>query len=143
MAPEDRGGRGAERFGGGDEIPLFDRKRLAAHDARHVEPLNSANGNENQHEMTPEYHDEDDHEKNEGKRVDDLDGAHHQAIRVAASVARDSTVGDTNGHRHKRGEQANRERNPSSNEHSCEKVAAVGIGPEQKHGPLQWHVDLK
>src|SRR6202011_808482 len=70
MAPKyDRGAR-AKRLGGGDKLLLLDRKRSAAHDPRHVEPFDSANRHENEHEMAAEDHDEDDHEKNERKRID-------------------------------------------------------------------------
>src|SRR6202047_2538146 len=58
MAPKYSRGARAKRLGGGDKIPLLDRKRLAAHDPRHVEPLDGADRHENQHEMTAEYHDE-------------------------------------------------------------------------------------
>ena len=60
-----------------------------------------------------------------------------------ACIAGDRAIGDADCQRNERGEQANRERNPSSDEDTCEKIAAIGIGPEQKHGPLHGHVDVK
>ena len=64
-------GRRAKRLGGGDKIPLLDRKRLAAHDPRHVEPFDGADRHENQHEIAAEYHHQHDDEKNERERIDD------------------------------------------------------------------------
>src|SRR5208283_5161833 len=92
---------------------------------------------------TSEDHDEDDHEKNERQRIDDLDRTHHQTIDTSTGVARDCTIGDTDGQGNERRKQANGKRNAASYEDPCEKIAAIGIGPEQKHHPLQWHVDLQ
>jgi hypothetical protein len=80
--------------------------------------------------MSAEYHDEDDHEKNERECIDDFDDAHHQRIDVSGGIARDSAIGDTDGQGHERGKQAHGERNAASDECPCKKIAAVGVGSE-------------
>ena len=68
----------AQRPRGRDKLPLLQAQRLAAHDARHVEPFDRADGDEDQHEIAAEDDHEQDDEEDEGQRVEDVDEAHHR-----------------------------------------------------------------
>ena len=67
-------------------LPL-DGQGLAAHDARHVEPFDGADGDEHQDEVPAEEHHQHDHEEDEGQRVEDVDDAHHDEVDAPAEIA--------------------------------------------------------
>ena len=77
----------AERLGRLHVFLALDRQRLAAHDARHVEPFDGADGDEHQDEVPAEEHDQHDDEEDEGQRIEDVDDAHHDEVDPAAEIA--------------------------------------------------------
>ena len=77
----------AERLGGLDVFLPLDRQGLAADDARHVEPLDRADGDEHQHEVPAEEHHQHDDEEDEGQGVQDVDDAHHDLVDAPAEIA--------------------------------------------------------
>mgnify|MGYP001336675689 CR=1 FL=1 len=54
------------------ELAALQRQRLATHDARHVEPFDGADGDEDEHEVTAEIDDEQDDEEDEEEQAEDL-----------------------------------------------------------------------
>ena len=111
------------------------RERLAAHDARHVEPSDGADGQEDQDEVAPEEDDQHDHEEDEGQGVEDVDEAHHHIVGAAAGIAGDRAVGDADHERDQRGKQTDGERDAAGDQRSGEEVAAVGVGAEEEIMP--------
>ena len=94
MAADDLPVADAQRLGRGDELALLQRQRLAAHDARHVEPLDGADGDEDEDEVAAEEDHQDDDQEDEGQRIEHLDQAHHDVVDAAAGEAGDGAVGD-------------------------------------------------
>jgi hypothetical protein len=93
----------AERAGGLDELHLLHRHDLAADDAGHRQPLDGADGDEEQDDVPAEEHHEQDHENRERQRVDDVHHAHHDGVGLAAEEAGDRAVDDADGQRDERG----------------------------------------
>src|SRR5690606_37287713 len=93
VAGDDAQVRDAGGVRGLDELLGADRKRLAAHDARHGEPLHGADADEDEHDAASEQDHQQDHEEEERKRVEDVDETHHHGIQPAAVETCDGTVG--------------------------------------------------
>jgi len=55
---------------------------LAAHDARHVEPVDRTDGEKDEQDVAAEEHRQQDHEEHEGQRVQHIHRAHHQRIQA-------------------------------------------------------------
>jgi hypothetical protein len=72
-----------------DEFLPLQREHLAAHDARHRQPLDRADRDEQQHEVAAEYRHQQDHEDRERQRIQDVDDAHHDCVDLAAEVRSD------------------------------------------------------
>ena len=134
---DDRRRGDAQRSRGENIFPLLEAQRLAAREPRHVEPFDRADGDEDQREIAAEHHHEDDDEKDEGQRIEDLDDAHHHGVDGAAGKAGDCTIGDADDERDDGGEQPDREGDAARDQGSRQKVAAIGVGPEQKNIFLQ------
>src|SRR3546814_4378994 len=77
---------------GGNELATTQVQRLAAYDARHVEPVDGADRDEHQQQMTAEQDHQHDHEKHERQRIQHIDNTHHQTVDAAAEIACDCTV---------------------------------------------------
>ncbi len=77
----------AQRLGRRDVLLPLDRQRLPAHDARHVEPFDGADGEEHQDEIAAEEHDQQDDEEDERQRIEDVDDAHHHVVDAPAEIA--------------------------------------------------------
>src|SRR6185503_8943205 len=89
MAQDDPVLAQTERDGGLDEFLPLQREHLAAHDARHRQPLDRADRDEQQHEVAPEYRHQQDHEDREWQRIKDVDDAHHYRVDLAAEIRSD------------------------------------------------------
>ena len=76
---------GARRL---DELHALQAQGLATDDARHVQPVDRPDGDEDQHDVAAEDHHQQDHEKHERQGVDDVHDAHHDAVRGAAVETR-------------------------------------------------------
>ena len=64
-----------------DEFALLETERLPAHDARHGQPFEAPDADEQQDRIAPEDHHQDDDEQDVGQRIHDIDEAHHDARR--------------------------------------------------------------
>src|SRR5262245_7775899 len=62
----------AHRFRGEHELALLQGQRLAAHDARHVQPFDGADRDEDEDEVAAEEDDQQDHQEDEGQGVEDF-----------------------------------------------------------------------
>ena len=124
--------RDAQRLG---RLHIFlppDRQRLAAHDARHVEPQHRADGQEHQHEVAPEEHHQHDDEEDEGQRIEHVDDAHHDLVGLAADEAGRGAVEHADDHRHDAGEQADGQRDAPGHQRARQQIAAGIVGAEQE-----------
>jgi hypothetical protein len=83
--------------------------RLAAHDARHGQPLDRADRDEDQEDVAAEHDHEQDHEEHERQRIHDVDEAHHQVVDAAAEIAGDRSPGDADHEAHRGREDADQE----------------------------------
>src|ERR1700674_4337568 len=79
VAADDLGARHAACKRRLDKLPAFERQRLAADDARHGEPLDRPDRDEDEHDVAAEKHHQQDDEEQEGQRVQHIDEAHHDA----------------------------------------------------------------
>ena len=132
MAHEDRRRTDAERPGGDDELLVLQAQRLAAHDARHVEPFDRADGDEDQHEPAPENDDQQDDEEQEGQGVENVDDPHHRPVDAPAGVAGDGAPDDPDRRRDRAAENADEERDAPGDHGAREKIAPVGVGAGEK-----------
>ena len=114
----------------------FDRERLAAHDARHVEPQHRADGDEHQDEVSPEEDDEQDDEEDEGQRIEDVDDAHHDLVDLAAEIAGGGAVDHADDDRDEAGKQADGERHASGDQGAGQEIAAGIVRSEEEVVPL-------
>src|SRR3546814_2490069 len=80
---------------GGNELATTQVQRLAAYDARHVEPVDGADGDEHQQQMTAEQDHQHDQEKHKRQRIQHIDNTHHQTVDAATDTACDSNVSNT------------------------------------------------
>ena len=119
-----------ERHGGHDELALAQRERLAAHDARHGEPADRADREEDEPQAAPEDDREDDDEEHVGQRVEHVHDAHHPAVHAPAEVARGRAPGHADHDAHGGGEQRHQQRHLRARPHAHEQVAAVAVGAE-------------
>ena len=71
-----------------------------------------------------------DHDDQEGHRVEGVDDAHHQGVEPPAGVAGDGAPDDADGHRNQRGDQADGERHAAAVEDAREHIAAEVVGAE-------------
>ncbi len=134
-------GPGAQSFRRGDIIAALHAERLAAHDARHIEPFDDADGDEDQHEIAADEDGEENDEEDERQSIEDFDEAHHREIDSAPDKAGDAAEGDAERQRDERGEQADGERDAQCNEDAGEKIAAIGVGAERKDQATKRHID--
>ena len=102
----------AERDGRLDELALPQRERLAAHDARHGEPADRADGEEDQQQAATEHHGQDDHEEHVRQRIQHVDDAHHPAVDAPAEVAGGGAPGNADHDADGGGEQRDEQRYP-------------------------------
>src|SRR5204862_8090681 len=116
--------RNAERYCRLDVFLSFYRERLAAYDARHVEPEHRADRDEHQHEIPPEEHDQQDDEEDERQRIEDIDDAHHHLVHPAAEKSRDRPVDHANDDGDQSCDQTDRQRYTPGNESPREEVTA-------------------
>jgi hypothetical protein len=117
-------------------------ERLAADDAGHVEPLDRAHGDEHQHEVAPEEHDQQDHEEDEGQRVEHVDDAHHHRCRCARRDSRPSPRRHADHEGDRRRKHADGEGDPPGDERAGEQVAAVAVGAEEEMPAVDRNIDV-
>ena len=148
MPPQDRRSTHAVCAGSEHEFALLQSQHLPAHDARRVQPVDRADRDEDQHDVPPEQHHHEDHEKQEGQRIEDVDHAHHQGVDATACEARDCAVGDPEQQRHERGRECDGERDAPAFEAAHEDIAAEAVGAEpvragqcRRHTPFAVEVD--
>jgi hypothetical protein len=108
----------------------FSDKRLAAHDTRHVQPVDRADGDENENNVAAEEHHQQDHEEHERHGVEDVDDAHHDVVHAPAEIARGGAPADADQEAHERRHHANEQRDAAAVERADEQVAAEGISAE-------------
>ncbi len=113
-----------------DEFALLDRQRLAAHDARHGQPFERADRDEEQIDVAAEDHHQDDDEQDVGQRIHDVDEAHHDRIEPAAEIAGDRAVEHADDDRDDGRRQRDGKRHLRAVEHAGQQVAAVLVGAE-------------
>ena len=82
----------AEALGRQHEFALLEAQHLTTNDASGRQPADQAERHEEQQQATREDRHQDHHQKHVRKRVDDVDGAHHQTVEPTARVARDGAV---------------------------------------------------
>ena len=117
-----------------DEFAVLEAEGLAADDPRHVQPDDGAQGDEDQEQVAPEKHHEQDHEEHEGHGVEDVHDAHHQVVQPAAEIARDGAVADADEQADQRRRQAHHQRDAPAVERADEEVPAQRVGAEQVAG---------
>ena len=69
---------------------------VAANDARHIEPFDSADRDEDERKMTAERHDQQNDEEHERQRIENIDKAHHQGVEPTADIAGNRAIGNAN-----------------------------------------------
>jgi hypothetical protein len=87
------------------------------------------------HSTAPTH--QEDHEKHEGKRIEDIDDPHHDGVGPPAEISRHGAVGDADNQRHAGGEQPDHQRYATGDQRAGEEVAAVGVGAEQEALPVE------
>ena len=122
------GGTGAQRLGREHEFAVLQAERLAPDDARHVEPFDGADGEEDEREMAPEEGHQQDDEEHEGQRIEPVDQPHHRHVDAPAREARDGAVARADEQRDRAAERADDERYSARDHHTRQQVAAVRIG---------------
>ncbi len=152
MAENDARVAVAEGARGLDVFHFLHAHDLAAHDARHGEPLDRADGGEEAHDfanaleiaqqgelaqpgvegvhgLLQEDHDEDDKDR-ERQGVEDVHHAHEEGVGAAADIAGNRAVGDPDEERDHRGDEADHERDSAAVEQAREEVASELVGAQ-------------
>jgi hypothetical protein len=130
MAPDDRPVRNPGRLRRLNELLAPDRQRLPAHDPRHGQPFDRADGHEHQNEIPPEHDHQDNDEENEGQGVHYVDEPHHVVIDAPAQKPGGRPVKHADHQRHDRRHQPDRQRHAPAQHHANEHVAPVRVGAE-------------
>ena len=130
-------------MGGLDEFAMLQRHGLAAHDARHVQPLHRADRDEDQEDVPAEEHGQQDDEEHEGQGIEDIDDAHHHIVDRAADIAGDRAIDHADHQADDRGQDADHQRDARAVQRAGEQVAAVGIRAEViAVGPVGRRADI-
>ena len=132
VAKQDAALPDAQRLGRRDIFLPPDRQRLAAHDARHVEPQHRADRQEHQHEIAPEEHHQHDDEEDEGQGIEHVDDAHHDLVGLAAEKAGGGAVEHADHHGDKAGKQPDGQRDAAGHQRARQQIAADIVGAEQE-----------
>ena len=117
-----------------DEFALLECQHLAAHDARHVQPLHRTDGGVDQEDVATEHHHQQDHQEHERQRIHDVDEAHHQVVGASAEVAGDGAVEHADHQTDEGGDQRHRQRDLAAMQGAGQQVAAVDVGAEDVAG---------
>src|SRR5208283_1608060 len=104
----------AQRPGRLDELHALDRHDLPANNAGHGQPFHGADGHEEQDDIPPKEHHQENHEQREGQGVKDVDDAHHGGVQHAADETRHRPVDNSDGQRDHGGAQADGEGDASA-----------------------------
>ena len=112
------------------EFAFAQRQRLAAHDACHGEPAESADRDQDRQRAAAEHDRQDDHEEDLGQRVQHVYEAHHQRVGAPAPVTRERAPGDADDERDERRRQRDRERDAKPMQRAHQEVAAEPVGAE-------------
>ena len=134
VAPDDRGGTdpaGPRRL---DELLPLDAQRLAPDDARHVQPFDRPDRDEDQDDVAAEEHHQQDHEEHERQRIEHIDQPHHDAVDPAAEIPRRRPIQHADRQADRRGDQPDHQRDLPAVERADQQVAPVGVGAEQVSG---------
>ena len=134
VADDDPRAPGAERACGVHVGFLANGERLAAHDAREIEPGDGAQGDEEQVGVPPEHHDEQDDEQHEGQCVQRVDDAHHGLVDASPEEARNGAVGNPDEHADARGQQRDGDGDAGTGEASRQQVPPDAVGTEPVRG---------
>jgi len=102
----------------------------AAHNAGHGQPLDRADGHEEQDDVAAEEDHQDDDEDGEGQRVHDVHDAHHDGIGAAAEEAGRCPVEHADAERNRRRREAHHERDAAPVENAREQIAAEVVCAE-------------
>src|ERR1700733_4307533 len=113
-----------------DEFAMPDAQGLAAHDARHGQPADRADGQKQEILAAAENDGQKYDEEYQRQTAQDFDDSHHELIRAPADVAGDRAVADAKSQADGAGHQADRHRDPCTLERAREKVAPQPIRPE-------------
>ena len=130
MAPDDCRRGQAERNRRLDKLLLSQGLHLAAHDARHGQPLHRADGQEEQQEVAPEDHHQQHDEYHEGQRVENIHQAHHDRVHTAADIACHSPPGHADQQRHRGGDKTHRQGNAPAIEDLGKQIATKNVGTQ-------------
>src|SRR3990172_4152771 len=114
-----------------DELLALEADRLAAHDARHVEPGDGADADIDEQDVAAEHDGEQDHEEQERQRVEHVDGPHHHGVDAPAEEAGGGAPDDADGQADQGREDADGQRRAAAVEGAHEQVAAVLVGAEE------------
>ena len=131
----------ARRARGLDELFVAQRERLAAHDARDVQPGDRADGHEDQKKISPEHHHQHDHERNERHGIENVHDAHHQRIHDAARISGRGSPQNADHHADDAGDDSDHQRNAASPHHAHQQVAAQIVGAENVAAVQAWAAD--
>src|SRR5690606_25198612 len=111
-----------QAVGGLDELLAAQALHLAAHDARHGEPLHGADGEEQQDDVAPEHNHQQDDEDHDGQGVEDVHQPHHHGIDPAPRIAGDGAPQHADHQRHASGDEAYHQRHAPAPHHPGEQV---------------------
>ena len=109
---------------------MADRQRLAAHDARHGEPFDRADGDEGEIEIPVENHHQDDDKENVRQGIEHVDEAHHQPVRAPPRETGDGAVAHADQQADDGRGDADRQRYARAVEHANEQIAPHRVGAE-------------
>ena len=115
------------------ELPLFQAERLPPHDARHVEPVDRADGHADQQEGSLEHDHEKDHEEDERHCIQGIDETHHYRVDAATDVTRDRSVKHTDNEADQARDDCNQQRYTHAHHRAHEQVASEFVGAEPVH----------
>ncbi len=129
-----------------DELFALQAQRLAAHNTRHIEPRNHADGGKNQQDIATKEGHQQDHEEHKREGVKDFQNTHHHRVCFAAEIASNRAIERPDNHRDQRRSHAYHQRDPATDSHTyqqvttrrigAEPVTRGGIGRRGHHGPV-------
>jgi hypothetical protein len=114
-----------------DKLAFAQAQCLAAHDTGHVEPVDCADRDKDQEEVSFKRNHEQDHEKNERQCVQRIDEAHHCGIDAPADKTGDRAIRDADNEANEAGHDRNDQGHAHAEHRAHEKIAPEVVRAEQ------------
>ncbi len=114
-----------------NELLALDGECLAAHDPRHGQPLDRADGCKDQHNVALKHRQQQDHEEDEGQSVEYVDNAHHEIVDATTEITCRRTPTDADHEADSRGDNADHERDTQADHQARKQVSSLQVGSER------------